>query len=152
MFARTSTRSSLPYIGYKRPLERIRHNSPLANHVGIRYNGSMSIRLLTVPELTDLLAADPAVDLIDVRDHSEWELGHIDGVRLVPLAQFVADPEAHLTRGKNIVFICAKGVRSLQAAKLAERFGYERVSNLEGGTKAWASAGLPIVVETRAAA
>ena len=106
---------------------------------------------ITPAELADLIAAE-AVDLVDVRERSEWEACHIDGVRLIPLEQFRADPEAALTRGTPIVFICAKGVRSLAAAKLAERFGYDRLYNLEGGTKEWARLGYPVVVEARAAA
>ena len=40
----------------------------------------------------------------------------------------------------------------MQAAKLAERFGYDHVYNLDGGTKEWSRLGLPIIVESRAAA
>src|SRR5262245_32111325 len=83
------------------------------------------------------LIASGSVDLVDVRGQDEWDTGHIPGARLVPLDQLRADPEAHLLRGKVTVFICAKGVRSMQAAKLAERFGYENLYNLEGGTKEW---------------
>jgi rhodanese-related sulfurtransferase len=51
-----------------------------------------------------------------------------------------------------LVFICAKGVRSLAAAKLADRFGYDRVYNLEGGTKEWARSGLDLIIDSRVAA
>ncbi|MFT3697214.1 MAG: rhodanese-like domain-containing protein [Kofleriaceae bacterium] len=88
-------------------------------------------------ELAELLATS-AVDLIDVRNPDEWDTGHIPGARLVPLHVFRNDPDAVLKHGTTIVFACAKGVRSMQAAKLAERFGYESVLNLEGGTKEWA--------------
>lgn len=108
--------------------------------------------LTATPTELAALKSTPDIDLIDVRDLGEWETGHIPGARLVPLDQFRADPEAALVRGKTLVFICAKGVRSLAAAKLAERFGYERIYNLEGGTKAWAAEGRPVIVETRAAA
>jgi len=98
------------------------------------------------------LRASKDVDLVDVREVAEWEAGHIAGVRLVPLAQLRADPEASLVRGRAIVFICAKGVRSLAAAKLAERFGFDRLYNLSGGTKAWAAEGRPLLLESRVAA
>jgi rhodanese-related sulfurtransferase len=86
------------------------------------------------------------VDVIDVRDEHEWARGHIPGARLVPLDQLRADPERALG-SRPIVFVCAKGVRSLTAAKLAERLGHTGLYNLEGGTTAWAKAGLPLVVE-----
>jgi len=100
------------------------------------------VNTVTPAELADLLQSTD-VDLIDVRERDEWEALHIEGVRLVPLADFRADPEAVIVRGRVTVFICAKGVRSMSAAKLAERFGYENLFNLEGGTRAWADAGLP---------
>jgi rhodanese-related sulfurtransferase len=106
---------------------------------------------ITPADLAELLSKQ-AVDMIDVRNQDEWDTGHVEGARLVPLDTFRSDPDAVLVRGKTIVFICAKGVRSMQAAKLAERFGYENVYNLEGGTKEWARLGLPIVVDTRVAA
>ena len=98
------------------------------------------------------VAALGDVDLIDVRDLNEWEAGYIAGSRLVPLPKFRENPEAYLQRDKPTVFICAKGVRSMAAAKLAERFGYDRLYNLEGGTKAWAASGLPLTSPQRDAA
>jgi rhodanese-related sulfurtransferase len=106
---------------------------------------------LTPAELRDLMATEE-VDVVDVREPSEWVTGHIARSRLVPLERFRADPDAALVRGTVIVFVCAKGVRSMAAAKLAERHGYDRVFNLAGGTKAWAAAGLPLADESRAAA
>ena len=86
------------------------------------------------------------VDVVDVRDDREWNAGHIPGARHIPLEQLRADPEAYLAH-KPILFICARGARSLQAAKLAVRFGYAQIYNLEGGTDAWSRARLPLVVD-----
>jgi len=101
-------------------------------------------------QLADLLS-NPNAYLVDVRDHDEWASGHIDGARSVPLDQLRADPERELPQQAALIFICAKGSRSLTAAKLAERLGYETIYNVEGGTAAWARAGFPLVA-TRAAA
>ena len=98
------------------------------------------------------LIATGTVDVVDVRDVDEWLSGHIPGVRLVPLDRLRVDVEAALPQHQSILFICAKGVRSLTAAKLAERFGYTKLYNLEGGTLGWSRDGLPIVVEQRRAA
>ena len=109
------------------------------------------VHTVTPAELAELVS-NQTVDLIDVREPSEWDTGHIPGARLVPLATFRADPDAVMSKTLPTVFICAKGVRSMQAAKLAERFGYEPLYNLEGGTKEWARVGLPLLVESRVAA
>ncbi len=85
------------------------------------------------------------VDVVDVRDEREWSTGHIANARLVPLDQLRADPEHALPRRESIIFICARGVRSLTAAKLAERLGFSKLYSVDGGTAGWAKAGLPLV-------
>jgi rhodanese-related sulfurtransferase len=102
------------------------------------------IRSIKTEEAVHLLSAGQ-VDVIDVRDQQEWDTGHIPGARLVPLEQLRADPGSALPRD-NVVFVCAKGIRSLTAAQLASRFGLVELYNLEGGTLGWARAGLPLAV------
>ncbi len=108
------------------------------------------VETLTASEIAELLSH--GAEVVDVRDPDEWAAGHIPGARLVPLDELRADVEAALPRHDSIVFVCARGVRSLSAAKLAARFGYTHVYNLDGGTTAWAKAGLPIEATARAAA
>jgi rhodanese-related sulfurtransferase len=91
-------------------------------------------------------------DLVDVRDEHEWAAGHIPGARCVTIEALRADPDSALPRKDGIIFVCAKGMRSLTAAKLADRLGYTTVYSLDGGTNAWARAGYEVVVERQAAA
>jgi rhodanese-related sulfurtransferase len=109
------------------------------------------VATVTPNELLELIAAQP-VDLIDVRNPDEWQTGYISGARLISLDQFRADPDSFMRQGALTVFICARGVRSMQAAKLAERLGHERLYNLDGGTKEWSRVGMSLVVESRVAA
>ncbi len=109
------------------------------------------VEAITAEAAADIIATQH-VDIVDVRDEDEWVAGHIPGARLVPLDQLRADPEHALAHDSIILFVCAKGARSLTAAKLAERLGYHHLYSLDGGTKEWARAGLPLVVEQRAAA
>jgi rhodanese-related sulfurtransferase len=108
------------------------------------------VQTIDTAELADLIGREP-VDIIDVRDPNEWEGGHISSARNIPLETLREDPDKFLVHGKPLVFICKKGIRSLAAAKLAERFGYERVYNLDGGMLEWLRVGFP-VLETRVAA
>lgn len=105
---------------------------------------------LSPSQLAELLAK-PNVHLIDVRAYNEFAGGHIEGAHSIPLEQLRSDPERELSHDSEIVFVCARGVRSLTAAKLAERFGYAHIYNVDGGTAAWARAGLPLVSERAAA-
>ena len=101
-------------------------------------------------KLAEVLSG-PNAQLIDVRDTGEWAGGHLDGARSVPLDELRANPERELDRDAVLVFICAKGSRSLTAAKLAERLGYVHVYNVEGGTAACARAGYELVAARAAA-
>ncbi|MCL2450404.1 MAG: rhodanese-like domain-containing protein [Polyangiaceae bacterium] len=100
---------------------------------------------ISARELHELLRrGDGDVDVVDVREPAEWVTGHIEGSRLVPLASLRANPKGSLPRD-GIVFVCAAGIRSQNAARIALGNGYGRVYNLVGGTRAWQSAGLPLV-------
>ncbi len=87
-----------------------------------------------------------AVDIVDVRDPSEWSSGHIPGARLVPLEQLRANPRATLTRD-NVLFVCAAGMRSQTAARIAASLGLKSIYNLSSGTRGWAKAGFALTQE-----
>jgi rhodanese-related sulfurtransferase len=84
------------------------------------------------------------VEVIDVRDAHEWNDGYLAGARLVPLAQLKANPKASLARD-GVLFVCAAGVRSQTAARVAAMHGLTKVYSLNGGTRGWVKAGLPLV-------
>ena len=70
-------------------------------------------------------------------------LGHAPRARHVPLGQ-LDRRLGELPSGRPIVTVCRSGNRSARAAALLARDGRE-VSNLTGGMRAWARAGLPVV-------
>jgi len=50
-----------------------------------------------------------------------------------------------IPKDEGVYLICRSGMRSAQAATfLADRFGFENLINIEGGTMAWVKAGYPI--------
>jgi rhodanese-related sulfurtransferase len=111
------------------------------------------VATLTAHEAAELLAQHPDYDVIDVRDVEDYAAGHIPAARVIPLDLLRTDTDRELAGKPAVLFVCQRGNRSLNAAKMAERLGYEHVYNLDGGTSAWAAAGLPIAIEaTRAAA
>lgn len=88
--------------------------------------------------------AEGDFDVVDVREPSEWSTGHVPGARLVPLRDLRERPKAALPRD-GVIFVCAAGVRSATAARLAVENGLSRVYNLNGGTRGWVRAGLELV-------
>ena len=97
------------------------------------------------PREAEALIAAGDIDIVDVREPSEWATGHVPGARLVPLGQLRGDLDA-AKLGTKVLFVCAAGGRSLTAAKLAEARGVADVISMDGGTSGWKAEGLPIVV------
>jgi len=96
------------------------------------------------PKQAKELIAHGDLDVVDVREPNEWSSGHLPGSRLVPLGSLRGSPRSALPRD-GVIFVCAAGVRSQTAAKLALESGLSNVYNLTGGTRGWAREGLPLV-------
>jgi adenylyltransferase/sulfurtransferase len=76
--------------------------------------------------------------VLDVREPWEWELGHIQGAKLIPIQQ-LADRLTELDSERETVVYCKVGARSAWACDLLIARGFRQVSNLEGGILAWSA-------------
>jgi rhodanese-related sulfurtransferase/transcriptional regulator with XRE-family HTH domain len=86
---------------------------------------------------------DAGVAIVDVRNPDEFSKGHLADAINVPLDKIRADAQKVLTWEK-ILFVCARGSRSMEAAGLATAAGVIDVYSLEGGTLGWQNAGFPV--------
>lgn len=78
---------------------------------------------------------------LDVREPNEWNLGHVASALHIPRGQLETKIEGTIDRDSNIVVYCAGGSRSALAADTLRQMGYDNVSSLKGGFRAWAEAG-----------
>src|SRR6187431_3131479 len=80
--------------------------------------------------------------LVDVREPNETAAESYPDAVVVPLSMFdpaqIPDPQ-----GKQVVFACRSGRRSVTASLAAQDAGYPYDSHLAGGILAWKAAGLP---------
>jgi len=80
--------------------------------------------------------------LVDVREPNETSVESYPGAVIVPLSCFdpsvIPDPQ-----GKQVVFACRSGRRSVTASLAAQDQGYPYTCHLAGGIIAWKAAGLP---------
>jgi rhodanese-related sulfurtransferase len=80
--------------------------------------------------------------LVDVREPNETVLESYPDAVLVPLSSFdpaaIPDPQ-----GREVVFACRSGKRSVTASLAAQEQGYPYAAHLAGGIIAWKAAGLP---------
>ncbi|GAB4338734.1 MAG: hypothetical protein Kow00117_20040 [Phototrophicales bacterium] len=91
------------------------------------------------------LFTNPSVDhlLIDVRTPEEFAAGHIQGAVNIPL-QVLDQYVSQLPDDQPIVVYCRSGNRSATAFDMITRAGFTDVYDIQGGTNAWVSQGLPL--------
>jgi rhodanese-related sulfurtransferase len=100
-----------------------------------------AVRDLTPQEVARGLQEGRIV-LVDVREPGETALERFPDAVLVPLSTFdpAAIPEP---AGRDVVFACRSGRRSITASLAAQEQGFAYGSHLAGGILAWKAAGLP---------
>ena len=80
--------------------------------------------------------------LVDVRELNEIAVEAYPGAVVVPLSSFdpqgIPDPN-----GRQVVFACRSGKRSVTASLAAQAAGFAYDNHLAGGMLAWKAAGLP---------
>jgi molybdopterin/thiamine biosynthesis adenylyltransferase/rhodanese-related sulfurtransferase len=93
------------------------------------------------PAEAEQLAARGA-RLVDVREASEWEEGHIPGAVFIPKSYVEQQIEGAVPqRATPVVLYCAGGVRSLFAAQTLQEMGYTDVVSMSGGFQQWKAEG-----------
>ena len=84
--------------------------------------------------------------LVDVREPNETTVESYPEAVVVPLSCFdpmaIPNPE-----GKEVVFACRSGRRSVTASLAAQDNGFPYKAHLAGGIIAWKAAGLPTRVD-----
>jgi phage shock protein E len=85
--------------------------------------------------------------LVDVRDLVEWNAGHIQGAKHLPwreLQEKLKEDDVAKKISKDLIIYtyCAVGYRSLRAAKILKKYGYD-VRALKPGYEDLVKAGFP---------
>lgn len=78
--------------------------------------------------------------LLDVRENSEWNAGHVPGSVHVPVRNVTQQAPKRLPKGRPVVVACRTGSRSRGVTRILREKGIEAYS-LSGGLAAWESAG-----------
>jgi len=100
---------------------------------------------ITVQELNERLSRGQ-LELLDVRQPSEWAGGHVPGAVYITGAE-LPDRLDEVPADRPIAVACGSGYRSSVAASLLARHGRTDVVNVIGGMTAWKNAGLPMTQE-----
>jgi rhodanese-related sulfurtransferase len=99
-----------------------------------------SIERLTPVEARERAGGDGGVQVLDVRERSEWDSAHIDGSLHVPYHDIHELPEG-LDPERPVAVICSSGQRSAVAASLLQQLGAREVLHVvDGGVRDWLAA------------
>ena len=99
---------------------------------GLRYN----MNSITAIALKEKIDSAEDFQLIDVREPYEHDEFNIGG-ELIPLNEITQQAEKIAT-DKPVILYCRKGIRSqIAIQRLQEKFHYQNLYNLIGGTEAW---------------
>jgi adenylyltransferase/sulfurtransferase len=97
---------------------------------------SSGVQEIQPAQLASRLEKGEKLEIIDVREPYEWEIGHIPGARLVPLNR-IPEEIPRLDKRRETILYCKVGGRSAYAAQQLADAGVTDVRNLAGGILRW---------------
>jgi sulfur-carrier protein adenylyltransferase/sulfurtransferase len=76
------------------------------------------------------------IRVIDVREPDEYQIAHVDGVPLIPLAT-LPQRFTELDPNQTLYIHCKSGIRSLKAVRFLQEQGFKYAKSVRGGITAW---------------
>jgi rhodanese-related sulfurtransferase len=104
---------------------------------------SSSLRLIQPDQVIEDIK-NGTIQVIDVRNESEFVPGHLSGSENIPVVELQQSIDQIKNDGQDVLLICRSGGRSFLAATLLRSLGIKNVINLAGGIEAWKSAKYPV--------
>ncbi|HLH65697.1 MAG TPA: MBL fold metallo-hydrolase [Solirubrobacteraceae bacterium] len=102
------------------------------------------IERLSVQELADRIRRGEDLQLLDVRERTEWDAGHLPSSTFAAWHDIASIPEG-LDAERPIAVLCASGQRAATAASLLQRFGARHVLHVvDGGVPSLARLGIEL--------
>jgi rhodanese-related sulfurtransferase len=100
---------------------------------------------MNVPQVSVTEVPDDAV-ILDVREQDEWDAGHAPSAVHIPLGELPSRLGDLPDDQQTLAVVCRSGGRSSRAVAWLSQQGFD-VANLDGGMRAWRSAGKPLVAD-----
>ena len=96
------------------------------------------------PTQAVLLINREKAHIVDVRSPEEFSTGHLIGAKNIALDVLETSLGKTINDKKRpLILVCASGMRSQKAQKIANKLGFEQAHSLSGGLKIWQEANLP---------
>jgi rhodanese-related sulfurtransferase len=112
-------------------------------YAGPNYEKKVETSKLKPQELKAIMDSRPeSLTIVDVRDRSEFDQGHIPGAINIPVANFALQSGV-LEKEKRIVVYCNSGGRSYNAYRKLQKLAYPNINQVIFAD--WEFDGLPVV-------
>lgn len=103
------------------------------------------VRETNVDEVKQRLDRGEKFHLVDVREESEWQQGHLPGATHMSKGVIERDVEGKIPdKDAEVVLYCGGGFRSALAADNLQKMGYRNVISMDGGWKGWTGKNYPV--------
>ena len=108
------------------------------------------VREVTIDQVKAMLDGGERFHLVDVREESEWNKGHLPRAQHLCKGIIERDVETAIPdHTVRIVLYCGGGFRSALAADNLQKMGYTDVVSMDGGWRGWTEAGFPVETTCR---
>ena len=134
----------LKRIGYDAPAGFLKGGANAWKWAGLP---TSAIQLIEPADLYQQMQAGTAPVIVDVRLPSEWMGLRIGDVLNIPLNKLFTDAK-RLSKDMPVLTVCNSAYRSSMGAAVLQKLGFKNVFNMEGGSEAWITAGLPTLSAT----
>jgi rhodanese-related sulfurtransferase len=103
------------------------------------------VRETNAQEVQKRLEKGEKLNLVDVREDSEWSKGHLPGARHLGKGVIERDIETAIPdKDAEIILYCGGGFRSALSADNLQKMGYKNVVSMDGGWRDWTERGYPV--------
>ena len=88
-------------------------------------------------EVNEMIKANPILKIVDVREQWEYDKGHIENSKHIPMGQIPSSIELFSDTNEYVI-VCHHGIRSRTVALYLEQKGVKaNLYNLSGGMEQW---------------
>jgi rhodanese-related sulfurtransferase len=102
------------------------------------------VKETNVAEVKRRMDAGEKLTLVDVREDTEWNNGHIAGAIHLGKGVIERDIEKAIpNKEQELILYCGGGFRSALAADNLKNMGYKNAISMDGGWRGWSEQGLP---------
>lgn len=103
------------------------------------------VKETNVTEVKKRLDRGEKLNLIDVREESEFAKGHLPGATHLGKGIIERDIETKFPDpSAELILYCGGGFRSALSADNLQKMGYTNVISMDGGWRGWTEAGNPV--------